>query len=400
MKTIVNTIILKGYDLTPIKSNILIDDGKIVEISNEVFEGEIIDGTGAMVCPSFLNAHTHIGDSIIKDYGDGKSIEELVKPPNGLKHLSLSNSSDDEIISSMRNSLWDMIKTGTTHFIDYREGGLKGIKLLKKAAFDIPINPIILGRDPIFHDKERSEDEIRKITAKLLKNCDGIGLSGFNEVSKEVCEIVTKECIKRDKIPSIHVGEYLELQKKSLKETGKTEIERAVNLNFKLLIHSTYPIGNDLSLISENNKLIALCPRSNGALNLGIPPIRNFIEQKINMLIGTDNIMLNSPNLMREMEYTLKIMRAYYKKYIKPKDILKMATVNGCNKSDDNLDKKSLNFYSTVNKTVIEEDNDAQLFITKLISKNPYLNIINRVETDNIIAIINKDKFLYLNNRK
>ncbi|MDR2829963.1 MAG: amidohydrolase family protein [Methanobrevibacter sp.] len=400
MKTIVNTIILKGHDLTPIKSNISIGDGKIIEISDEVFEGEIIDGTGTMICPSFLNGHTHIGDSIIKDCGDGKSIEELVKPPNGLKHLLLSECSDDKIISSMKNSMWDMIKTGTTHFIDYREGSLKGIKLLKKAAIDIPITPIVLGRDPIFHDSQATEDDIRKTTLKLLKYCDGIGLSGFSEISKEVCEIVTEECINRNKISSIHVGEYLKLQKKSLKETGKTEIERSIDLNFKLLIHSTYPTNNDLNLISENNKFVTLCPRSNGALNLGIPPLTKFIREKINMLIGTDNIMLNSPNLMREMDYTLKTMRAYYKRYIDPKKILKMATVNGCGNSSNNLDKYNLNFYSTINKAVIEEGNDVQLFITKLTSKNPYLNVINRVETDDVIGIANKDKFLYLNNEK
>lgn len=45
-------------------------------------------------------------------------------------------------------------------------------------------------------------------------------------------------------------------------------------------------------------------------------------------LIGTDNIMINSPNIFRELEYTLKIMRAFYKHYISPKEILKMATTN------------------------------------------------------------------------
>lgn len=399
MKTIVNTIILKGYDLTPIKSNILISDGKIIEISDEIFEGEIIDGTGTMICPSFLNGHTHVGDSIIKDCGDGKSIEELVKPSDGLKHLALSNCDVDEIISSMRNSMLDMIKTGTTHFIDYREGGLKGIELLKKAADNLPINPIILGRDPIFYDSQAEEDEIRKITVKLLKNCDGIGLSGFSEVSDEVCGIVTEECNKRNKIPSIHVGEYFELQKRSLKEFGETEIEKSVNLNFKLLIHSTYPTDDDLNLLSENRKLVTLCPRSNGTLNLGTPPLRKFIAKKIKLWIGTDNIMLNSPNLMREMEYTLKVMRAYYKEYIDPKEILKMATVNGY-ETTDNLTENNSNFYSKINKTIIDEGNDAQLLITKLISKNPYLNIINRVEASDIIAIVNKDKFLYLNDKK
>ncbi|MDR2873751.1 MAG: amidohydrolase family protein [Methanobrevibacter sp.] len=395
MKTITNGIILKGYDLTPTKSNMLIDEGKIIEISDKIYKGEIIDVSGAIICPSFLNGHTHIGDSIIKDCGDGKSMDDLVKPPLGLKHLALSRSSDDEIISAMKDSMWEMLKTGTTHFIDYREGGLKGIELLKKAASEIPINPIILGRDPIFHNNTASAINIRKTTIKLLENCDGIGVSGLNEVRSEVCEIIVEECFKRNKISSIHVGEYLKLQEKSIKETGKTEIERAIELNFQLLIHSTYPKENDIKLISENNKILTICPRSNGTLSLGIPPFLDFKKNGIKTLLGTDNIMFNSPNLMREMEYSLKALRAKYKTYINPKDILKLSTVEGSN----NLDKNNSSFYSVVNKSVIEEGNDARLFISKLISKNPYLNIINRVENENVIATINKNKFLYWNKR-
>ena len=73
MKTIANGIILKGLDLTPSRENILIDDGEIIEISKDVKEGEIIDAENKIVSPKFLNAHTHIGDTIIKDEGDGLS---------------------------------------------------------------------------------------------------------------------------------------------------------------------------------------------------------------------------------------------------------------------------------------------------------------------------------------
>ena len=76
MKTIANGLILKGTELNPVKENIVIDDeNKIIEISKDVLEGEIIDASGKIVCPRFINAHTHIGDSIIKDEGDGLSLD-------------------------------------------------------------------------------------------------------------------------------------------------------------------------------------------------------------------------------------------------------------------------------------------------------------------------------------
>ena len=55
MFTIANGIILKGQDLLPVRENIVVDDGKIIEISKEAKEGKIIDVDGAVVCPSFIN---------------------------------------------------------------------------------------------------------------------------------------------------------------------------------------------------------------------------------------------------------------------------------------------------------------------------------------------------------
>lgn len=385
MITIANGIVLCGSDLVAKNTNILIDEGKIIEMSSDVYEGEIIDATNSIICPSFLNAHTHIGDSIVKDIGDGKSIEEIVKPLNGLKHVSLEENSDNLIVAEMEESMWNMIETGTTHFIDYREGGLEGIKLLKKASKDIPITPIILGRDDILYEQDPDLSKVKIIIRKLLKNCDGIAPSGFGEIIDEVAALIVNECEKQNKISSIHAGEYESLQIDSLNKTGKTEIQRAIDFRFDQLIHVTSPMTNDLDLINKYNKNIVLCPRSNGSFSIGIPPILKVLEKGIKPLIGTDNIMVNSPNMFRELEYTLKMSRAFFKSYLSPKKILKMATTNIFN---------SFNNKSII-KSIIKEDSYAELFISRKISKNPYLSLINRSETEDITCLINKDKLIY-----
>jgi cytosine/adenosine deaminase-related metal-dependent hydrolase len=190
MKTIANGLILKGIDLSPVKENIVIDDeNNIIEISKDAEEGEIIDASDKIVCPRFINAHTHIGDSIIKDEGDGLSLDEVVKPPNGIKHKALESASDDELIEAMRESMWDMYNLGISHFIDYREGGLEGVKLLKEAAKDIPITPIILARDSSFYGEDANYHQVKIALRKLLKQADGIGLSGFGEISTTIIEL-------------------------------------------------------------------------------------------------------------------------------------------------------------------------------------------------------------------
>ena len=223
MKTIANGLVLKGIDLNPVKENIVIDDeNRIVEISKDAKDGDVIDASGKIVCPRFINAHTHIGDSIIKDEGDGLSLDEVVKPPHGIKHKALESASDDELIEAMRESMWDMYNLGISHFIDYREGGLEGVKLLKEAAKDIPIKPIILARDSSFYGEDANYHQVKVAIRKLLKHADGIGLSGFGEIDTTVAEIICEKCEAAGKISSIHVAESESNQFASIEKTNKT----------------------------------------------------------------------------------------------------------------------------------------------------------------------------------
>ncbi len=52
------------------------------------------------------------------------------------------------------------------------------------------------------------------------------------------------------------------------------------------------------------------------------------MKMNCNVAIGTDNLMINSPDLFREMDFLWKVTMGIYKKRVEPKKILKMATVN------------------------------------------------------------------------
>lgn len=376
MITIENGTVLFGEDMKAIKANIVIEDNKIIEISkNKVNKGKKIDARGSIVAPAFINSHVHTGDSIARDIGDGKSIDEIVKPPDGLKHKILNETPPAMIVNEMRQSMKDMLASGTTTFVDFREGGIDGIELMNEASDNIPIGKIILGRDDSFYNEEIRKSEIKKAAKNILKSCDGIGLSGFGEIKDEIAQLITKACKKYGKISAIHVAEYEKLQKESVESTGKSEVARAVEANFDVLIHVTAPIGNDLELISNSNSSVVCCPRSNGSLSVGIPPLMDLLKHKINVLLGTDNIMFNSPNMLREMEYALKVTRGYYREYFSPLELFKTATTNAA---------KAFN----LDNGCIKEGKNADMIIVKKLSNNPALSIINRTEVKDFKYLI------------
>jgi cytosine/adenosine deaminase-related metal-dependent hydrolase len=382
MITIKNARVLCGDNMEVQRTNIIIDEKEIVELSGRIEKGKIIDGNGCIACPSLINSHVHIGDSVAKDVGDGEPIDKIVKPPDGLKHRILSETSTEYMIESMQNSMEYMLKTGTTTFVDFREGGFEGINILKKASENIPIRKIILGRHDTFFEEDPSILELEKTAEELLKVCDGIALSGFGEIGDDVASAITRVCKKQSKISSIHVAEYEYLQTESLKLKGKTEIERALIEGFNLLIHVTAPLNDDLKLIGEMGIPVVSCPRSNGSLGVGIPPIMDMINLGINVCLGTDNIMLNSPNMFKEMEYALKVTRGYYKTYLPPLEVFKMATLNPA-------------MALGLNSGSIEEGKIADIMLVNGMSGDPILSLINRTESQNINALIKEGNIVF-----
>ena len=302
----------------------------------------------------------------------------MVKPPHGIKHVALESARDDELIEAMRQSMWDMHNLGISHFMDYREGGIGGVKLLRKAAEGIPITPIILGRDSSFYGEDPNYHQVKVAIRKLLKVADGIGLSGFGEIDTTVAEIICEKCEKAGKISSIHVAESESNQFTSLEKTDKTEPKRAFDAGFNQVVHMTNPKNDDIDLLAKSKSSLTICPRSNGALSVGIIPLFDILKTGVRPLIGSDNIMINRPNLFREMEFTLKIMKGLSKNYIAPVEILKMATTNVC--VADSLSEK-------ISKSCIGEGQRAEFMIVNQRSNNPYLSLINRTEVNDIVEI-------------
>ena len=94
------------------------------------------------------------------------------------------------------------------------------------------------------------------------------------------------------------------------------------------LVHMTYASQRDLHQVAKKTRGIVICPRANAALAEGIPNIEKMMKARCNIAIGTDNVMINSPDMFREMDYLWKVTMGMNRKRIEPKQILKMATVN------------------------------------------------------------------------
>ena len=380
-----NISILYGTELKYIEStDVQIKNGNFKKISKKISSKEkSIDCSNLLLIPGFINSHTHIADSIGKDLSIDADVDSKIHPMIGLKQKLLKETPKKSLSKYMKNSAKSMIKNGITTFIDFREGGLDGILLLKSALENLPIRCIILGRIEHYNTKNEikqnmplPKEHIKQLT-QLLKNCDGIGISGTNENSNSNLQSYAKT----KKIRAIHAAETKDSVNTSKKLTGKSEIQRAMLLRPSFLIHMTFATKNDLKLVAKNTRGIVICPRANSSLAEGIPDISLMQKFGCNITIGTDNVMINSPDIFREMDYLWKVTMGMSQSRFDPRQILKMATVNAGKMLNQKIGCIKENYFADclfINKNSLDLEP----------MNNVYASIVHRASENSINAVM------------
>jgi cytosine/adenosine deaminase-related metal-dependent hydrolase len=291
-----------------VEGSLEFDDESIIDISRQKSKDPVGEG---VVLPLFVNPHTHIGDSFIKDDLNG-TIEEIVAPPDGLKHRRLEEASNEDVIEGMRGTLERMRDSGISHFVDFREGGIKGVSLLLNASLDSPLNPIIYGRpERLTYDKGEVES--------LLKVVDGIGISSVGDWETSILEEIRRDVKESGKGFATHASESV-----------REDIDVILDLDPDFLIHMTEADESDLERCADAGVPVVICPRSNAhfrkapplgkMLSKGVelmlgtcprsnahfrktPPLDKMLSKSVELMLGTDNAMLNSPSLFDEMRF-------------------------------------------------------------------------------------------------
>jgi cytosine/adenosine deaminase-related metal-dependent hydrolase len=286
MDTVIEGTILSGREFDPVEGRVVVEDGEIAAVEETSVTSDDI------VLPAFVNAHTHIGDSIAKEAGGGLSLEELVAPPDGLKHRLLRAADREETVDAMRRSLHLMQATGTGACIEFREGDVAGVEAIRDAADGLDVDPVVLGRGSV----------------DAMHAADGFGASGANDASFDTERTATREA---GKLFGIHAG-----------EVDESDINPALDLDPDFLVHMVHAKALHLDRVADSEVPVAVCPRSNLVTDVGLPPVER-LQERTTVALGTDNVFLNSPSMFREMEFTAKLYD------LSAAEVLRMATVNG-----------------------------------------------------------------------
>ena len=262
------------------------EDGVIVEVRRTRSRKVVAEG---LIIPGLWNAHTHLGDAIVTQELHG-TIEELVAPPHGLKHRVLARAKDTAVIAAMRRAMATMVRTGTTGFSDFREGSLRGLKLLYAAVAALPLRGIALGRPAGLEYDPRE-------VASILRAADGIAVSSYVDWPQDAIEKLAAHVRRERKLFAIHCSERI-----------REDIDKVLDLTPAFLVHMVHATAADLVRCADAQVPIVVCPRSNAFFGM-TPDIPRMVHAGVELLLGTDNAMINVPSMLREIEFAYRVAR-------------------------------------------------------------------------------------------
>ncbi|NJE61861.1 amidohydrolase family protein [Thermococcus sp. 21S7] len=334
-----NGRVIYGENFEVVEADVLIEENRIVNVAKNITEAAdtVIDATGKVVSPGFVNLHTHSPMGLLRGLADDLPLMEWLEKHIWPREAKLTR---EYIKVGAYLGALEMIKTGTTAFLDMyfhmdavaevvEESGLRGY---------LSYGMIDLG-DPERTEKELNE-AIREMEAIEKLNSDRVHFV-FGPHAPYTCSLallkeVRKLADEHGKLITIHVAETMAELGKIQERYGKSPVLLLDEIGFLgrdvIIAHGVWLDSRDIAILARNGVTVAHNPGSNMKLASGVMPLQRLINAGVNIGLGTDGSASNNNlDMVEEMKLAALLHKVHN---LDPTvadagTVFRMATVNG-----------------------------------------------------------------------
>ena len=297
-----NALILNPNNFEEKRQSVLIKDDLISEIADEIDESnadKIIDASGKILLPGFVNTHTHLSMTLFRGLADDLSLDSWLN--DHIWPMEANLNGDYCYIGALLGAV-ELIKSGTTTFSDmyfYMED-------VARAVDEAGIRAVLSYGMIDFGDAEKREAEIKE-NLQLFENCDGMadgrikvffGPHSPYTASEELLIKVRELADKYNMGIHIHVSETQKEINDVSQEKGLRPFEYLDKIGFLgpdvVAAHCVWLSDEEIEIIKKNGVKVSHNPCSNMKLASGISPVSKLIENDICVSIGTDGASSNN----------------------------------------------------------------------------------------------------------
>ncbi|SHF30563.1 5-methylthioadenosine/S-adenosylhomocysteine deaminase [Marinitoga hydrogenitolerans DSM 16785] len=374
-KILKNAYVLMSADAVIKKLDILIDNGIIIEISENIDgeNAEIINLENKLITPGFINTHTHLAMSLFRGIGDDLTLEDWLFKEMFPREDLLN---DELTYYGSLISILEMLSKGVTTVVDmylFMKGSAEAVK-------DTGIRAFLtrgLGYDNDDGWKRRIDE-----TLYLFENYhNNYNIKiGFGPHAPYTCPMNKLEEIaeltkKYNTFSTIHLYESInEREMYTFEDLEKTGLFK----NDVIAAHCVHVDEKDIKILARNEITVAHNPSSNLKLGNGIAPILKMLEHEVNITLGTDGAASNNTlNIWDEMRFAALLQKKNGPEKFKTEEALRMVWENGGYALNEKIGR-------------LEENYFADLIVIDLDSLEFYPKDINRIKSHIVYSPINK----------
>ena len=333
-----NVIIFEEDDVKVKKLDIRINGDTIEEIEEKLDEkiGEkVIDATDKVVMPGLINTHAHIAMSIFRGTFEGCDLYTWLNEKIWPIEAKLT---EEQVYDATMLSIIEMISTGTTCVNDHYFFSEQIRKALEESKMRAVITRVLMDND----GKEASENRINEVV-ELYESRDrnndlitySVAPHGLYTCSGEVLRKSRELALKYNLPIHVHFLESIN-EIESIKElhgdTGANVLKKYFDGLHIILAHGVKISDEDIKVLKTLDCGIAHCPISNLRLGCKIADTTKYLDEGINVALGTDGQGSgNNLDMFEAMKIAGLIQGGIHEneKRISAKDVIKMATING-----------------------------------------------------------------------
>ena len=321
-----------------IENNLIKNIGtNLIPLPNE----EIVDGEKLIVMPGLCDAHTHIGQQLLK--GKVLDAERIIWQDIMLPFES--SLTDETMKLNTKLALIEMIHSGTTSFVDagsyHMESACEEIfkSGMRGAVTYSTMNDENLPESICFS----TEEAVKKID-ELYEKWNGKGLiqiyyslRSLLSVSEDLILKISEHAKERKTMLQAHMNEYEKEVQYIISKTGMTPYEYLESLgvleNDFIGAHSLILSEKEKEIILKKDIKICQCPFSNSGKALANTP--ELLKKEIKIGLGSDGAAHGGLSLWDEMKTLRCMMNVTWgvknqdRKILPAKSLLKIATENG-----------------------------------------------------------------------
>jgi len=319
------------------RDGVIVATGRTADILRmpEARGAEVIDASGKVVMPAFIDSHTHLvfGAPRLTDFEmriGGAKYEAIAKAGGGIASSVRTTraASTQDLTAQAIYFAQQALATGTAT-LEVKSGyGLNAeteIRILEVirdagAACSAELIPTFLGAHVVPFDMERAK-YVKLLTKELIPRVSRDGLAEFCDVFCDRGAYTLEEARTIFRAAKKHKLK-LKIHAEQLTRTGSTEM--AVRMGASSADHLDCTTKSDVALLAKSNTIATLLPGCSFFLGLPYPPARRLIDGGAAVALATDFNPGTSPTL----SMTLMLSLACTQMRMTPAEAITAATFN------------------------------------------------------------------------